>query len=244
MAYKDVERFTPDRPKNKTKIGSFGGVTFHVSYDKILTFDDFKRTETSRWQVHDTARGKPLAEFNGQGQEDLTFQLVLKRAAGVAPWTISKKLRTMQHKGKISAFMIGKKTIANNKFYIDSINESYKHIDNHGQIDTIIMDISIKEYTKITSKRKKQSSSKKSKNGKKNESVSSKKQTGTATVKVSHLNVRSSPSLKGKIKKVVKSGQKMKVYGTKKADGITWYNLGNGLWCSAVQKYTQFTPKK
>lgn len=241
MAYKEVKVFTPDRPKNKTKIGSFGGVTFHVSYDKILTFDDFKRSETSRWQVHDTASGKPLAEFNGQGQEDLSFQLVLKRAAGVAPWTISKRLRMMQHKGQVSAFMIGKKTIANNKFYIDSISETYSHIDNHGQIDTIVIDLSIKEYPNVKKMRKK--TSKPAKPGNK-PSAGSKKQTGTATVKVAHLNVRSSPSFKGKITKVIKSGQKMKVYGTKKADGITWYDLGNGMWCSAVSKYTQFTAKK
>lgn len=230
----------------KTKIGSFGGISFIVSHHKVLTINgDIKRSETTRWQVHETARGKPFAEFIGPGQESITFKVIFKSNLGVDPFSTIKKLRKFQHEGKVGPFMLGKKTIANKKFYLEDLQETYRHVDNIGRIHTIEADLTLKEYNEEKVKRKKSVKSKSKAKKSKNKKTSNKKQTGTITIAVSHLNIRSGPSLKnGKIKKVAKSGQKFKTYGTKKADGITWYDLGGGLWCSAVGKYTKFTKKK
>lgn len=243
MAFKTWDTFIPDRPKSK--IGSFAGIKFEISSKKVLTFADMKRSETTRWTVHDIMGKKPLAEFNGPGQESISFRVSFKTNLNVDPWRTIKEFREFQNEGKVGPLMLGKKTIANSKFYIEDMQEAYRHIDSKGVIHTIDCDLTIKEYPAAKIKRKKKTNTKKNttkKNGTK--SNSGKKVTGTITVKVSNLNVRTGPSFKSKVKKTIRVGQKFKVYGTKKADGITWYDLGNGLWCSAVSKYTTFVKKK
>lgn len=241
MSFKVWETYIPDRPKSK--IGSFAGITFEISSKKVLTFNDMRRSETTRWTVHDIMGKKPLVEYNGPGQESISFRVIFKSNLNVDPWRKIKKFREFQHKGKVGALMLGKKTIANSKFYIEDMQEVYKHIDNKGVIHTIECDLTLKEYPATKMKRKKKTN--KNKNKKSNsKSNASKKVTGTITVKVSYLNVRTGPSFKNKVKKTIRAGQKFKVYGTKKGGGITWYDLGNGLWCSAGSKYTKITKKK
>lgn len=242
MSFKVWETYIPDRPKSK--VGSFAGISFVISSKKVLTFSDMRRSETSRWATHEVMNRKPLAEFLGPGQESISFRVVFKSSLNVDPFRTFKKFRKFQNEGKVGALMIGKKTIANSKFYIEDLQEAYRHIDNKGVIHTIECDVTIKEYSSVKTKRKKKTNTKKngskstSKNGK------TKKISGTITVKASHLNVRAGPGFKSKVKKTIRAGQKLKVYATKKVDGINWYNLGNGLWCSAVSKYTKFTKKK
>ena len=60
---------------------------------------------------------------------------------------------------------------------------------------------------------------------------------GVATVKVDTLNLRSEPSVKGKLIRTLKKGEAYKVYAIK--DG--WYNLGANQWASNVgNKYMTF----
>lgn len=243
MAFTTWETFIPDRPKSK--IGSFAGISFVVSSKKVLTFNDMRRSETARWATHEVMNRKPLAEFLGPGQESISFRVVFKSTLNVDPFRTFKKFRKFQNEGKVGALMIGKKTIANSKFYIEDLQEAYRHIDNKGVIHTIECDVTIKEYSSVKTKRKKKTTKKKKTNTKKSsKNGTAKKINGTITVKVSHLNVRVGPGFKSKVKKTIRAGQKLKVYSTKKVDGIDWYNLGNGLWCSGVSKYTKFTKKK
>jgi len=61
---------------------------------------------------------------------------------------------------------------------------------------------------------------------------------GTIEVLVDNLNVRSNASFSSQIVKVIKKGQKFKVYEHK--NGM--YNLGGNQWTSAGEKYVRFTP--
>lgn len=220
------------------KIGSFGGVSFTVSRKKVLTLTDLKRDETVRWQTHDAIMQKPIPEYLGPGQENLQFKILLKRNLGVNAYHTINILRHYQHYGKVGPFMLGKEMISGNYFYIESISEAYEKIDNNGVIHSIGVDITLKEYPIPHNKMKKKAKSKKTKS-KKTKSKSKRKVTGTITIKCYMLNCRVKPSLKGKIKKVLRKNQKYKVYGTKKTD-ITWYDLGGGLYCSANSKYVSF----
>lgn len=219
-------------------IGSFGGVSFIVSRKKVLTFQDFKRSESVRWQTHDAIHRKPIPEYLGPGQENISFKIILKRNLGIEPFTKIQILRHYQDDGRAGPLMIGKKMIAGNYFYIEDINETYRDIDRKGIIHSIEADISLKEYPVPRKKKKNKSKSKNSK--KKSSSGKTKRKVkGTITIKVGMLNCRAKPSLKGKIVKVLRKNQKFKVYGTKKTD-INWYDLGGGRWCSAVSKYTTY----
>jgi hypothetical protein len=111
--------------------------------------------------------------------------------------------------------------------------------DGKGRLITAELELVLKEYPPpiTTSKPKPKPKPKKKTPPTKN--VSKKKWIGEITVKVGMLNIRMGPSLKARIKKVARKGQKYKVYGTKKTD-ITWYSLGAGLYISASSKYVSF----
>lgn len=224
----------------KTKIGSYAGITFTVSRKKIITFNDLKRDDSYNWTDHEVLNGQPLSEFGGAGLSGLTLQIELRKSFGIAPYTTLKKLRLFAAAGKSSAFMLGKIVIGNTKFRIESIGQAMEEIGPKGEVLKITVDLTLKQYNKTTVKKSKISKAKSKKTAKKKSSNKSKKKAnGTITIKVGMLNARMSPSLKGKIKKVLRKNQKYKVYGTKKTD-ITWYKLAGGLYCSAGKAYVSY----
>lgn len=214
------------------KIGSFGGINFEVSTKKVLTFSDFSRSGDARWSEHEVNK-KPISEFLGPGQESVSIKILLKTSLGVTPETELKKLRSFRDSGKVGAFVIGSKSISSNYWYIASISEGHKLIDGKGRVLEVEVDLSLKEYAKDV----KALTKAKPKPKKKTTASSKKKEYGTITIKVGMLNCRASRSLKGRILKVLRKGQKYKVYGVKTTD-IPWYDLGGGKYCSAVSKYT------
>lgn len=228
--------------KAKTKLGSFAGMTFVVSRKKILTFSDLKRDDSARWTDHEVLNGKPISEFLGDGLSSVSLKIELWKSLGITnPYNQLQKLRKFAAQGKTSAFIIGKRTLSNGKFKIESIGQTMEEIGPNGQIQKITVDLTLKQYNKNIVKKasiSKKPTSKKTKT-KKTAAKSKAKAIGTITIKSKILNVRTSPSLKGKIKKTLKKGTKVKVYGTKKTD-ITWYKLGGGLYCSAGSAYVSF----
>lgn len=227
--------------KAKTKLGSFAGITFVVSRKKILTFSELKRDDAPRWTDHEVLNGRPISEFLGPGLSGLSLKIELRKSLGITdPYAQLTKLKKFASSGKTSAFILGKKTISNGKFKIEAIGQAFEEIAPNGEVLKITVDLTLKQYYKTTVKKATVSKAKSKKTAKKKSATKSKaKATGTITIKAKALNVRMSPSLKGKIKKSLKKGEKVKVYGTKKTD-ITWYKLGGGLYCSAGSSYVSF----
>ncbi|MCM3567843.1 phage tail protein [Neobacillus mesonae] len=221
------------------KIGSFGGVTFEVSSNKVLTFNDFSRNGSARWSVHDINQKKPMPEFLGPGQDSLSIKVKLSSYLGVNPLIELNKLRSFRDNGKYGSFIIGNSSISSGYWYIEDITETYNHVDGKGRIISIEATLNIKEYpkpvvAKVTQKPKPKP---KPKPQVKKPPPSKKKRLGVITIKVGMLNCRATPSLKGRIVKVLRKNQKYTVYGIKKTD-IPWYDMGGGKWTSAVSKYT------
>lgn len=221
------------------QIGSFATVIFQVSSDKVLTFNDFSRSGGARWSVHDVNQNKPIPEFIGPGQESISLKIVLKTALGIAPEAAVERLRGFRNKGQVSTLVIGNKPVTNGYWYIDDIQEGHKFIDKNGIAHTIEVTLALKEYPKPATIRVKPKPS--ASTGTKTGTVPAKKTevTGIITIKATSLNCRTSPSLTGKVSKVLKKNQSLKVYGTVKTD-IEWYVLGGGLYCSANTKYVTF----
>lgn len=220
------------------KIGSFGGVTFEVSTKKVLTFDDFSRSGEARWSEHEV-KGKPISEFIGPGQESASLTILLNKHWGTDPVKELNKLRSFRDKGKTGAFIIGNKSISSNHWYIASIGESDYQVDAKGRFIGIKVDLSLREYAKDVKAISISKPKPKPKPKKKKAPASKRKVIGTITIKVGMLNCRASRSLKGRILKVLRKGQKYKVYGKTTTD-IPWYDLGGGKYTSAVSKYTSF----
>ena len=216
------------------KIGSFGGVSFEISSKKVLTFKELSRSGDARWATHDVNQAKPIPEFLGPGQESLSLKIVLSANQGISPEKEIQKLRTFKDKGKTSSFVVGSKPITTNHWYIESVSETYPIIDGKGRFIAIEASIALKEYP-ILVKKKAKPKGKKAKAS----PVSKRKATGKITIKAGMLNCRATPSLKGKIVKVLRKNQVLTVYGTKTTD-ITWYDLGGGQWCSSSSTYTTF----
>lgn len=223
------------------KIGTFAGISFEVSAQKVLTFDGLSRSGSSRWALHDIALQKPLPEFLGAGQESISMKISLHRSKKVNPEKVAEQLRKFRDSGKVSTLVIGKKPVTNGFWYIEDLQEDHRRIDNKGISSRIDLTLSLKEYPKDKPVRLKPKAKKKSSSiaG----TAKRKGPIGTATVKVGMLNCRMGPSLNARIKKVLKRGQRVQVYGYKTGSGLTWYNVGAGLYISAVSKYTTFKKK-
>lgn len=75
------------------KIGNWGRtITFEVSSNKTLTFNNFKRTVSARWHTHNIVNGKPKSEFAGPDSSSVTLEAVLAAERGVRPRATLEKL--------------------------------------------------------------------------------------------------------------------------------------------------------
>ncbi|PAQ15076.1 hypothetical protein CD798_08520 [Bacillaceae bacterium SAOS 7] len=218
------------------EIGSFAGLVFEVSADKVLTFKDFSRSSGSRWSVHEINGKKPMPEFIGPGQESIPLKITLKTSHGVHPEKTLNKLIEFKDAGKVSTFIIGNKRITNGYWYLEEVSADYKQIDNQGRILSIEVSLSLKEYPKPPEIRSKPNTQKPKPPT--NSSLSG-QYIGNVTIKVNMLNCRLAPSLKGKIKKVLRKNGVYRCYGKVKTD-IEWWVLGKDLYVSAGSKYTSF----
>lgn len=214
-------------------IGSYGGVVFEITTKKILTYDEFTRELTPRWEAHDLLNNKPLPEFKGPGSDELSFRIKLRADLGVNPEKEINKLRTFANQGKTSLFIRGNKPVSTNPFIIKSIKETHSKIDNKGNVLSIEAEISIAEYPKIqvTTKKKTVKSTKSASSSK-----SSLKSTGKITIIVKSVHIRSGPSTSYKVLGYAFKGNTLTVYGTKNG----WYYLGSGKYITGNSKYVKF----
>lgn len=216
------------------KIGSFGDVVFEVSHEKTLTFSDFERTNSARWQEHPIYGRKPILEFEGPSADTISFTILLTASLGVNPGKQLSRLRDFNAIGKKGLFIRGNKPISTNYWVITNLHEKHRNIDNLGNVLTIEVDIELKEYEK----QKASVSSKKtvSSNKKNNTSTTSKKPAGSMTITVNSVHIRGGPGVNNKVVGYAMKGDKLTVYGEK--DG--WYSLGGGKYISANDAYSTF----
>ncbi|OLN21395.1 hypothetical protein BTO30_14845 [Domibacillus antri] len=216
-------------------IGSFLGVVFEVSSAKVLTLDDFERFGSANWQEHKIVSRKSILEFMGADLEKIKFIIRLSASLGANPSAEILRLRRAKNDGITSKFIMSNASISASNWAIDEINEIYRIRDNEGRLISADIELLLIEYPILYKPPQKvKASSIKSKPT----NASKKGAIGKVTIKAP-LNLRSGPSLKSKIVRVLRKGQSYKVYGSKKTD-ITWYALGGGVYCSANTKYVKF----
>lgn len=217
------------------RIGSFAGVVFEVSSQKILTFDEFEREGESRWYEHEIIGRKPAPEFLGPGLERIKFVVKVSSVLGVNPADVIRKLRAARDNGVYSKFIIGNAPISSSSWVLTELREIHKTRGANGLLVSADLELTLVEYPEPY---KPQTITKPKPPPPKN-NASKKGPIGKVIVKVDALNLRSGPSLKAKIVRVLRRGQAYKAYGTVKTD-ITWYKLGGGTYVSANPKYVRF----
>lgn len=196
--------------------------------------NEMERQGESRWQEHEVIGRKPVPEFIGPGLERIKMTVKVSSFLGVDPADTIKKLRAARDSGAYSKFIIGNSPISTSYWIISEMREIYSARAANGALLSADLELILTEYPEpykpVASKPKppppKGGGSKKGPIGK-------------IVVRVGMLNLRSGPSLKARIVRVLRKGQSHKVYGIVETD-ITWYNLGGGTYVSANPKYVRF----
>lgn len=134
-------------------IGSLGSVVFETSSNKVRTFSDFKRSGSGRWEKHDIILKKPKREFLGPGEEQVTLNIKLDSALGLNPSKELYMLRFLRDNGYAVPFILDGKPVSlitfdnlTNLWVIESVNESWKTVDNKGRLLCAEVQLTIAEY--------------------------------------------------------------------------------------------------
>ena len=213
-------------------IGSYAGVVFEVSENKILTFDNFERVTEPRWNEHRVLHNKPVPEYEGPGADDISFTILLKAEFGVNPEVQMAKIREFTRKGRKSLFVLGGKPISVNNWIIKKAIERHKNIDNLGNIMQIEVQLELHEDPKAIVTQKKTISNVKKKAAA--SSTTKKKTLGKITITVKSVNIRSGPGTNNKVLGYAFKNDQLTVYSVKNG----WYSLGGGKYITADSKYS------
>lgn len=122
---------------------------FEVSINKVHTFEGFVRSGSGRWVVHDIINQKPLAEFLGPGQEEISFSIRLDINMGVSPEVELQRLREIRDTGKVSELIIGGKLVTKNLWLLESMSEQQKVFSGAGKLVVASVNLTLKEYPRV-----------------------------------------------------------------------------------------------
>ncbi len=211
-------------------IGSFGDVIFEVSTDKILTFNDLEKKSSAKWNEHSIAGNKAKLEFDGPGLTDLSYNILLRAEFGINPMKEMAKLNKMNDRGEAHHFVLGQKPIMTNKFVIADITEKLRNIDQNGNVFTIEVTVSLKEYVESRTPVKKTTTNSKQTNAAGN----SKKSLGTMSITVKSVHIRNGPGVDYKVLGYAMRNDELTVYEEKNG----WYSLGGGKYITSSKSYS------
>ncbi|MFD0710643.1 phage tail protein [Paenibacillus sp. GCM10027626] len=127
-------------------IGSFGKLIFLASAKKIRTFDNFKRSTTARWALHDIHLHTPKSEFLGPGQTEISFTMRFDVRYLMNPRKELSSLMLMCDRGTVESLIIGGRPLSTNKWYIESVGETWDYFDGQGRLLVGGADVTMKEY--------------------------------------------------------------------------------------------------
>ena len=127
-------------------IGSLGFIVFETSRERIRTFNDLKRSGNARWATHEIMGQKPVLEFLGPGAEQISLTMRFDITLGVKPADMLATLRATRDVGLATPFILGGKPVSDNLWVIESINESWQHIDNAGRLLVAEVEVVLLEY--------------------------------------------------------------------------------------------------
>ena len=136
------------RAKARGTLGCWGtDLIFEVNSKKILTPQDFKVTQDSRWTKHNILQKIPRGEFSGPDTMGVTLTLTFSAEHGVKPRSMIGKIRKANRNGRSEYLVIGGIIIGSNKFIITSQSESWDKIYNKGELVKAKIDVTFMEYS-------------------------------------------------------------------------------------------------
>lgn len=127
-------------------IGSLGDVVFDVSSEYVRTFCDMKIQRTAKYSEHAIHGGKALLEFTGYSPASLSFSIRLDASLGVNPKQELEALRDILTGHEAVPFILDGEPQGDGLWALESIDETYETIDNHGTLIAVGVSLKLKEY--------------------------------------------------------------------------------------------------
>lgn len=120
-------------------IGTLGAIVFEVSSEKVLTFDGLSRNRGANYHKHQVILEKAKLEFLNPNLDTISLPIRLDIFMGVNPIDEINKIGLYVYEGHRLPLIIGGRFFG--YFVIESTSETFKRIDNLGNI--IVADINL-----------------------------------------------------------------------------------------------------
>lgn len=127
-------------------IGAFGNTVFEVSAQRVLTFNNYKRTTKAKYATHEVIGRPPVLEFVGRELEEITLTITLLSCLGVTPEEVAFNLREMCQRSEPNFLIIGNTVYGENEFVITDVSESVERWTGSGNVLTNKLDVTFREY--------------------------------------------------------------------------------------------------
>ena len=121
-------------------------IIFEVSDEKILTFQNFVRSNKARYTKHDILLKKPILEFTGADLDSITLQIILKAELSVNPRKEMDKLIRIQRDGITVSIIIGGGAFGMYRWVITDLNMPWERIDSKGILTSATCNLTLQEY--------------------------------------------------------------------------------------------------
>ena len=128
------------------QIGTLGDIVFEVSDSVVRTFKDYQRKTSARLATHEIIGQKPVTEFLGPNIDSISFSIKLSAFMRVNPTEEANKLRKIIENGEVVNLIVAGSPVADNKWIVESMDETVIANDGKGNIITSDVAITIQEY--------------------------------------------------------------------------------------------------
>jgi phage protein U len=124
--------------------GGEDSIVFEVNKDKVMTWQELRRSGEARWAEHEVYAGKPVKEFLGPGLEQLELDVRLDLGRGVVPRDKLRLLRKLRDTGAVSQFTVGGSLVGD--FVVRALKEIPKFFSPKGVLMVGMVNITLEEY--------------------------------------------------------------------------------------------------
>lgn len=130
------------------KVGCLGDIIFEVSDSKIKTIENMQWSGSARFSTHQRHGTHALTEFTGLDADTISFDIRFSAFMGVNPMRHMEMLWDYMRRGTPLQLVIGDHGFGKYRWVIKSIKNKVEYYDNHGNITSVKVSVSLLEYLK------------------------------------------------------------------------------------------------
>lgn len=127
-------------------IGCFGDLTFSVSSDYVLTFDNFQYNVKGRYARHELINSVPILEFSGADTEKITLDVLLTATLGVNPTEEIARVQNLCSDGTAEYLIIANMVIGFGRWVITDVQTKSISYDGRGNPIVAQMSLTFESY--------------------------------------------------------------------------------------------------